>query len=549
MKKVYKYILSTFLVCSLIISCSEEKFIDVSNPNNLTEQQAIEGLNNNIADQLVSGAYSDMQAVGLYGRYGFFLADHTSDEMKVSTNSNNLAINEVQTYTLTSLSESLNAYYGTIYRGIFKANFAINVMTKSKSKDIDPDVKIRLIAEAKFIRAHYYFLLVTRFGGVPIEDGTEGLRPRSSEKQVYEEIIKDLKFATKNLPPKNEASVGRPSSGSAYALLGKTYLFTVQEPGAPAESQKYQNAYDALKMVEGQGYRLVDNYIDNVNESGEYNDESLFEVGFLLPDSGTSKDAWGTGAGDNETTFISADYSGWGNARPSMKMLEAYEADGLVIANNGNKVTVNDRSQVDPRFFDTFFVNGEPFGKSGWIWGEIEDQNAYRNQSGGFDAPLSGFIVSRKYSRLNDEDFHFTAESGVNPRLLRYAEVLLLKAEAALFKNSPNMQEAIDLMNEVRARPSVNMPPYNGTDIRDYPVTNISEVFEALKHERQIELALEGKRILDLYRWGDALEALRDVKPNYTNESRYFPIPQEQLDTNPLIDPTNPAPDYFPEDN
>ena len=532
-------------------ACKEEEFLDLENPNNVTTDEALQNMTSLDAKLLVSSAYGDLQANGLYGRFGYFLFDHMSDELIVSTNSNNAALNQIQTLTINPLSESNRLYYGQLYRAIFKANTAINLLTATTSPNISEEDKLVRIAEARFLRGFFYFKLVTRYGGVPLEDGLEVLKSRSSERQVYDFVINDFKFASENLADKNATEVGRPTKGSALAMLGKALLFSIdpENSGTAAEQGKYTEAYDALSKVEAQGYVLMDEYLDNFTDVNEFNDESLFEVGFI--DATGSDDVWSANAaGNNETSFISADYSGWGNSAPTKKMIEAYEGDGVTVTGTVNNIdrasiSVTDRERSDPRLFFTWWTPGEKFGSSeDFFWGDVPDKEAYERVSNGYNAPTGGNLACRKFSRLNTNNFQETAESGVNYRILRFAEVLLLQAEAALFKENPNPAEAIELMNRVRARPSVNMPPYGSAEVPEWPVSTTAQIFAALKHERQVELAMEGKRLVDLFRWGDDIKELSDVKTTYTRATgRYLPIPKEQIDTNPLIDPTNPAPD------
>ena len=559
MKSTFLKIL--FLIISLlsVIACDEEKLLREENQDSLDNDLLIKNLTDLEARLLVNGTYTNLQTTGLYARFGYFLFDHMADEVIVSTDSNNAQLNQIQTLTLTSLSDSVKLFYEACYKAIFKANTAISIFKNTTSSKIDEDdLKFRE-AEARFMRAFYYSLLVSRFGGVPLQDEnlSEDNIPRSSERQVYDFIIEDLKFAAENLNPKGSSETGRPTQGAAYAFLGKAYLFSIPMEQVTQDQEKYQLAYDAFDKVEG--YSLVPEYLDNFTESNEWNEESLFEVGFI--DKSASANAWGLdGTGDDDTSFQGADYSGWGNSRPTKKMIEAYEGDGAIISRQDNstqpadntteiRVRVEDRDRVDPRLYYSWWTTGQPFGTSNWEWGNVPDRKEYERTSV-YGTPAAGSTCSRKNSLFNTRDFQITAESGVNYRVLRYADVILMKAEAALFKDGSNTlankQEVIDLLNIIRQRPSVNMAIYGSAETNNngYRVDTVEQLFAAIKHERQVELALEGKRLVDLYRWGDDIKELSDVKTTYTRATgRYMPIPQVQLDSNDKIDPRNPAPD------
>src|SRR5690606_35265212 len=153
--------------------------------------------------------------------------------------------------------------------------------------------KQKFIGEAKFLRALYYFILVTRFGDVPmpitIPDGTVGL-PRTPKEDVYQQIIEDLQDASKTLLEKSVEQKGRATKGAAIALLGKVYLFL----------EEYQLALNEFNKIYGQ-YSLENNYFNNFMEETEHGPESIFEI--MYDDDLGNADVWAsdaTGHGLNE---------------------------------------------------------------------------------------------------------------------------------------------------------------------------------------------------------------------------------------------------------
>lgn len=496
MKILFNSLRAALLLCSaafILTGCNEDDALNITNENNLNTELVIN--DPNLQEQAVIATYSPSQTIGMYGRFGFWMEDHMGDELQLAIDQPTLQ--RISDHLLDGSTEANTKFYIALFQGVARAN---NVITSVGDWNGDAEKLRQLDAEGRFMRAFYYYYLVVRFGEVPLQLGLDTeFKPKSPIGPIWDLIVEDLTFAADNLPTKNQQQIGRPTNETAAAFLGRAYL----------HREQWQEAYDAFDRVVS--YSLSDEYVDNFNTAGEYNDESLFEIGFLAD--APANDAWGSenGAGNVETSFRSVEYSGWSNARPSdIIYVEAYE-------------------EGDPRKDETWWEPGDVFGgEAGLIWGTDAGTD------GRFGGPRSGVITSRKYSEYI-ENTGQTTEGGVNPRIMRYADVLLMKAEAALRLN--RLDEAVSLMNEVRARPSVNMPPYGSfdTDIAGYPVNTAEEIFNALVHERQVELAMEGKRIVDLQRWGIDVEVLQRIKSNYTSERRYLPIPARQVDTNPFI--------------
>ncbi len=509
MKKIMKISVFTVIASALVaISCNED-ILEIENTNVPIRQL----LGDNVA--LLKGAtrsiYKPMQSRGMYSRWQYFLEDLTSDEVTLTINQP--PIQRIVDYRLDNTTEANSFYWESCFAGVIAANQFLNNITEVT------DINKPFIAEARFLRAHYYFSLVTRFSGVPVNlTGEPVPTPRSTYGETIAQVIQDLQFAAENLPPKGVQAKGRPTQGTAYAYLGKALLFSVEPKDFGNKPETYEEAYKAFDQVEG--YSLDSQYVNSFNTAGEYNEESLFEIDFQSGIDAAQANFWSGNLLDNDTslTFRSAEYSGWGNGQPTATMLDAYEDKA-----SGEK---------DPRLSETWWMPGDKFGKSSdRIWGEDADA-----VDGGFGAPAEGTVCSRKFSEYIETDGSIQG-SGINYRIIRYADVLLMKAEAALFKIAPNKDEAISLMNEVRARPSVDMPPYPTSE---FPCTDIESTFEALVHERRIELAMEGKRTVDLGRWGMDEEVLSPLKPGYNTNKRFFPIPQTELSGNENFGDDNP---------
>ena len=508
-KSLTKY--SALLAAAISVSSCSDDVLEVRNTN----QADINLFTNSVQLQqgALNGVYKPLQSTGTYSRWQYFLEDYTSDELIVNV-AGQPDIQNIADYELTPESVSSSSYWESNFAGVRRATaFIVNI------GEVTPE-NIAFVAEARFLRAHYLFSLASRFGGVPLNFTTEVVNlPRASYDETFQAIIDDLTFASENLPEKGDQQRGRPTRGSALAYLGKAHLYSIEPGNFRQPADVYDQAFDALSAVTN--YSLVPEYTDNFNQAGEYNDESLFEVDFTRQDQSATQ-VWNGGVVDgvSDITFRSMDYSSWGNSAPQPTLLEAYEEQSEGV--------------IDPRQGDTFFFPGDGYGANSnntSIWGQTPDPN-----DPGFGGPANGIVSSRKFSEYIDFD-NSPQGSGVNFRVLRYADVLLMRAEAALFKSSPDMGLAISLMNEVRARPSVNMPPY---PTADFPCSNIDETFEALVHERRIELALEGKRSADLARWNLDVAAYAGLKLNFNPNRRRFPIPSSEILANPNFGTVNP---------
>jgi hypothetical protein len=278
-------------------------------------------------------------------------------------------------------------------------------------------------------------------------------------------------------------------------MKGKVHLFRGE----------YSQAADEFRQVMNSGeYRLVDNYFDNFKEETEHNVESIFEIQFNSAFGGGG--AWSPdGNGAAEVTFRGQEYgfSAWRNVIPSQELVNEFEAG-------------------DPRFDDTFYVPGDTYGAN----------NEFVLEA--FSTTPDDLPNWKKYQRYYKQQREDT-NSGVNFRYMRYADVLLMMAECQ--NELGNQQEAISLMNQVRARPSVNMPPY---PTAQYPCGNQQQVLDAIMHERAVELAGEQIRFEDLKRWGVASQMI----PTFQSRNNFLPIPASEIDANEAITNADQNPGY-----
>lgn len=374
--------------------------------------------------------------------------------------------------------------------GILRANL---VLAKVPGMSLRDPLKSRILGEAHFLRALYYFNLVRFFGGVPRitapQNPGDDIRPaRAPASEIYDEIIiPDLDTAMALLPPRESYApedVGRASKGSATGLLAEVYLTL----------GNWQRVVDLTSQVEALGYTLNPNYAWNFDPAHENGPESLFEVQYIGK---TSYDFW---SNENQaawhSTFMGPRNSGlvaggWGWNQPTQEFVDAYEPGDL-------------RKDVT-----TLYEGGPPF-----------DGQAYSAAYSTTGYNVRKFLVPRSIAATYDAD-------PLNFPVLRFAEILLMRAEA--LNELGSTAEAEQPLNRVRRRAGLG------------DLTNLSQADfrNAVLHERRMELAFEGKRWFDLVRVQGGqygLDFLHSIGKANANANRLLlPIPQLEIDANPNL--------------
>jgi starch-binding outer membrane protein, SusD/RagB family len=488
-----KLILSLIGMLTFTLSCNEN-ILDKSNPNEFTPDSFYKN-----GDQIVgavNAVYSSLQSLDLFCREYFFLHDMRGDD--VASGGGQLETHRGQ--LLTGTHDASNGVLMQVWRGwyrlIHQANQVIDNAPKA-TENVTEELKLRVVGEAKFLRALAYFDLVTVWGGVPLmETYAEAIgedKPRASADEIYALIISDLENAVANLPLKAEYSstnVGRANKEAAQNLLARVYM----------QRGQYNLAEPLLAaIINGGAFNDWINipYIENFREENEFNAESLFEVAFTEANGGSSWDASGQGT-SSEVTFRGQEYgpNAWRNLIPSTSLMEEYE-----------KVADGDPKD-DPRYNDTFYFIGDKYSN---------DTKVLENW---------GWKKYQKIYKADNED----QRSGINMRVMRYTEVLLNMAEV---QNAlGNDEDAIDYLNEVRSREGVEMPPY---PTANYPVNSPAEVFRAIVHERRVELAGEQIRNRDILRWRALGKLPAEPLSYYSEKHALAPIPQQEINSNAVL--------------
>jgi hypothetical protein len=491
MKRI-KFIAIMLTGVLLVNSCGNSD-LELTNPNELlpetffkTEAQV---------QSSVNAAYANLQTFSLYGRLLFYMMDNMSQEQ--SGNQQEEADKRTyREFSFDSSNAQIADFYTACFLGVTKANFVIANADKINAisdSDLSQVRKNKFIGEARFLRAYYYFLLVNRFGGVPVwESLPEGPigKARGTREEVYALIIKDLQFASENLLDKSQEQKGRATKGAALAFLGKALLYQKQ----------YGPALAAFNKITG--YSLEANYYDNFMEETEHGPESLYEIEYDRNlGTGNKWDSPTSGQGVNEATFRGQDYGNlnWFNVYPSDDLLNEFEVG-------------------DKRYAGSFYSVGDKYnnGNSTMVTDNFK--------AGGFTRKAAWKKYQNYYKKSDEEQ-----ESGINVKVIRWSDVLLMKAECENEVGSQSV--AIDYVNVVRARAGLVALPYK---------TAKADVFDAIVKERKVELAGEQVRFDDIIRWGISDTALKGT--NFVKgKSELWPIPDRVFSTNPIFGAQNPG--------
>tara|TARA_R110000868_G_scaffold141693_5_gene358391 strand:+ start:1429 stop:2919 length:1491 start_codon:yes stop_codon:yes gene_type:complete len=495
--KKYKLIFAFFTISTfiVIISACSDKDLELKSLTDLSPETFF--TTEAQVQSAVNAIYSNLQTRGLYSRHMFFSQDNMSHE---NAGNPQLEADKKQylDFSFDANHGPIADYWDSCYRGINKANFVIgntNRINTIPEANLSQARKDKYIGEAKFLRALFNFLLVTRFGDMPliasIPESGAGF-PKSSKADVYAQIILDLKEASTTLLDKSSEENGRATRGAAFAMLGKVYLFMGE----------HQLALNAFKEVKG--YELEPNFYDNFKEETEHGIESIFEIEYD-DDLGTGNqwDSSVSGAGLNEATFRGQEYgfNDWFNVHPSDDLLDEYEVG-------------------DSRYADTFYSVGDSFADG------TKTVAASDLDAGGVQR--AGWKKYQNYYKDANED----QESGINFKYLRYADVLLMMAECA--NEVVSQAAAVGYINQVRLRAS----------LLGLPTTlSKAQVFNAIVHERKVELAGEQVRFNDILRWGLASTELSGTNFQ-AGTHELWPIPNREISSNENVNSEDQNPGY-----
>lgn len=485
--KKYTYIIGLFLV-STFGSCT--KFVDY-NPQE-DYQITADNYFKTAEDyqKMAIGVYSPMQWLWSIPVIGEVASDNSVSGGENATD--NIALQQIDDYQIVANNSNLTEIWKACYEGINRANY----LEENKAK-LDFTGKTALYGEVYFLRAYYYFELVKMFGGVPLfidkrlSVGDSKKFQRATKAQVYAQIETDLTAAIAALPVSNSQQ-GRATKYAAQALLGKVYLY----------QDKFTEAAAMLENVVTGPFSLVTNYGNIFLQAGENGSESIFEVQYsnASPFYDWSNPGRGQGnlavqiCGIRNLTGTSPYASGWSTNLPTANLAAAFAAgdtrktvtvldiEAYKTANAGMNITYT----VAP-YKNTGLYNQKYLPRVGQTSGQVE------------------------LNYLN------------NYRAIRYADVLLMAAEANNRMATPNDAKAVLYLNQVRARAF-------GDNLHNVNATGTA-LKTAIWDERRLELGMEGHRFFDLVRTGQAASKITGW---VANKNEVFPIPQAEVDISGL---------------
>ena len=506
--KLNKSLIGIFTVSAVILTTGCSKNLEQSNPNLQTsvtfwqnKEDAVKGTN---------AAYGSLLTDGTYMRFTPALLDIRGDDIK--SNSPWGAFGNIGRFALGTAD---GAGYGWAFTGYYEGVARANqVLDNIPGIAMDDALKSRLIGEVTFLRGLYFFHLVNFYGKVALplhaaKTNVDYFVPQSTEQVGWTQVIADFTKAASLLPvsyPGTEA--GRATKGAALGYLGKALLF----------NKKFAEAATQFKAIIDLGiYDLVPNYKDNFTEDLENNKESIFEVQFSrtaggqdLGWGGIPSSGWGKTSA-RAITFAPRSF-GWTDVQPTRSVFNEFLVE--------KTVTLAD----DPRLDATIFYNkpgamiyGVPFAaRYGGNVNDLNDLFCKKYQNG--------------YGNKPDE---FDWKSGINERLMRYSDILLMYAEC--LNETSQTAAAYPFIQKVRTR--VGLPDLATVK----PNMTQDQMRDQLAHERLLEFCLEGHRFDDVRRWGwlgnaAKLSLLKSNDPEmntYLPGREYYPIPQTEIDNNP----------------
>lgn len=479
----------------LTTSCQKD-LLDQVNPNAPSTATFFKTPNDAIL--ATTACYDPLHFEGSYGRWIHFDYDLRSDEGFSNSPWTDLA-NSTRFLIIDYNFVTVNSPWTEAYRGVYRCNQVLNNVPKIDFSS-NSALKDRLIGEAHFMRALYYWNLVTLWGRVPLitESVVAGSRePQGTVQQGWDFIAADLVAAEAALPVSYTGNdVGRATKGAAQTLLGKVYM----------QQKRWADAQTQFQKVIGSGtYALVPNYEDNFNVAGENNRESIFEVGFTGELQGDGQDVAGSSLGCQRAQFFGARQVGWCDGQPRKWLYSEF-----------NETTTT--GAPDPRRDVTLLSS------SMLVYGQTYTQRGYTD-------PTEVFWRKYQNDRTRNFENYF---SPIDFRMMRYADVLLMQAEALNEQNQT--AAAIPLINQVRAR--VSLAPLSVAAFTQVTLRT------RLMHERVTELAGENTRWTDLQRSGlldnaTGVSSIAVRDPDFINftvgKSMYLPIPQADISLDPAL--------------
>lgn len=469
-------IICFIIFISAIAACS----LDEDPPSNLAPTNFYTSASD--ATAAVSAVYDVFNQIGDQSRNLIIMGDVPSDD------ANPLPINadrvQIGAFTTAPSNGVVLQTWQVIYQGVNRANTAID---RIPTISMDTKLQTRLVGEAKFMRAVYYFYLVRWYGGVPLMitetvslDAGKDVA-RASADEVYTQIIKDLSDAEAALPEAySGADLGRATAGAAKAMLAKVYLTRKDFTKARDKAQEVIN--NAAKYK----YGLFDKYMDVFAVGNKNGKEGVFEMQFV---------SGGVGQGNGMITYFAIE-----------------------------------NSPVTGRGFGSFFPTTELYNS--YAPGDKRKElyiNSYVNSAG------QTVTTYQHFNKYVDPAAKAFPEGNNNFPIIRYADVLLMFAEASNEVTGPTA-EAIEYVNQIRRR-AFGFPLTTPSTADLAAGLSKDDFRNKIYDECRWEFTAEGHRWFDLVRTGRLVNVLKAKgKANVAEKHNLFPIPQRERDLNSKLE-------------
>ncbi|OOG77461.1 RagB/SusD family nutrient uptake outer membrane protein [Algoriphagus sp. A40] len=544
------------------VSCSED-FLEVPPVGQLASAQlsTLAGL-----DASLIAAYSQVNGRGnrLGSPSNWVWGSIRGGEANKGTDPGDFSqINPIQRYENNAAGGEMGSKYNVCYEGIARANSVLRLLATA-GPDVTEADKIRLSSQAKFLRAHFYFELYRDYNLTPYVDETvdygTGLEDVKNDKPLLPFVIADLQAAVAGLPA-TQPQVGRVNVWAAKAYLAKVYMYDKKFAEAKA---LFDDVIANGVTSNGKKYGLVPYYDNMFRGANDNHEESVWAY----------QAAAGTGSVNNANPEFDLNFpyntgpAGPGNCcgffQPSFTFVNAFRttAAGLPLLDKSYNSPANevksdmgvasgaaftpDAGPLDPRLDHTVGRRGLPY----LDWQDHPGNAWIRNQpNGGPYSPKKYIYAESEKGTYQDNSSWTPGYTGINFMIIRFADVLLLAAEAEIEVGS--LEKAREYVNRVRTR-AINskIKREDGTMAANYVISTYSAPWAdkaaaqtAVRHERLLELGMEGHRFYDLQRWStvqaelDFYLAYDGVKlpatlggAKYTDKFKWVPIPQDQID-------------------
>ena len=420
-----------------------------------------------------------------------------------------------------------------LYEGIRRANLAIRLL--NESEDFDSNLKAQRIAEMQFLRGHYHFEAKKIYGNICWIDETIDSKDEFyqvsnsdlSDAEQWSKIESDFKAAANALPD-TQTEPGRPTKMAAKAYLVKCYIF---------QKKWSEAATTADEVINSGKYSLEPNFRDVFLAENDNGPEIIFAVQHTINDGSPSN--YNGSIGDRLMP-PGGPYPGYGFLRPSQNLVDAFKTGANGLPEKGAVQNIED--SVDPRIDHTLARPGIPYldlqvydwtPREASVYGPYSPKKRMLSKNSPYYLPVWPYVTALNYY------------------IIRYADVLLWRAEAAIESN--DLETGRTYINRVRNRAKTGsyVKTMDGTadagnyviDIYTQPFSSKNEAMEALRTERRLEFAHEGHRFFDLVRWGIAADVMnsyfeseKQIRSHLTNavftigKNEYQPIPQVQMD-------------------